>query len=98
MRDEAPAIAATVSVLDMIAEIGRLRADNERWQRYGAHRYWEGRWRDEKAENDKLRAVLKEIVTTDPPATSSDWFAEWKGLVFRLKGIARRELEREGSQ
>lgn len=26
---------------------------------HGAERYWEGRWRDEKAENEKLRAVLK---------------------------------------
>lgn len=25
----------------------------------GAERYWEARWRDEKAENEKLRAVLK---------------------------------------
>jgi hypothetical protein len=43
-----------------------------------------------------LRAALQEIVITDPPATSMDWFAEWKNLVFRLKGIARRALE--GSQ
>jgi len=45
-------------------------------------------------DNAKLRAALQEIVITDPPATSMDWFAEWKNLVFRLKGIARRALER----
>jgi hypothetical protein len=43
--------------------------------------------------NEGLRAALQQIVITDPPATSMDWFAEWKNLVFRLKGIARRALE-----
>jgi hypothetical protein len=60
MRDEAPAIANTMSVLDLIAEIGRLRAEIERI-RSGTDRYWEGRWRDEKAENNKLRSALGEL-------------------------------------
>jgi hypothetical protein len=28
----------------------------------GAERYWEGRWRAEKAENDSLRAVLEDVL------------------------------------
>jgi hypothetical protein len=28
----------------------------------GAERYWEGRWRDEKAENERLRAALETIA------------------------------------
>jgi len=28
----------------------------------GEQRYWEGRWRDEKAENEKLLARLKQIA------------------------------------
>jgi hypothetical protein len=27
----------------------------------GANRYWEGRWRDEKAENEKLRTLLGKL-------------------------------------
>lgn len=30
----------------------------------GAKRYWEGRWRDEKAENDRLRAALEEAAAS----------------------------------
>lgn len=29
----------------------------------GEQRYWEGRWRDEKAENERLRAALDDIRT-----------------------------------
>lgn len=28
----------------------------------GEQRYWEGRWRDEKAENELLRAALEKII------------------------------------
>lgn len=28
----------------------------------GDQRYWEGRWRDEKADNERLRTALKELV------------------------------------
>jgi hypothetical protein len=28
----------------------------------GANRYWEGRWRDEKTENERLLAALKAII------------------------------------
>ncbi len=28
----------------------------------GEQRYWEGRWRDEKAENERLRAALKDCA------------------------------------
>jgi hypothetical protein len=37
-------------------EIERL---NELLRGVGANRYWEGRYRDERKENDKLRAALK---------------------------------------
>jgi uncharacterized protein (DUF2236 family) len=32
-----------------------------------AERYWEARWRDEKAENDRLRNGLKAIVNLKNP-------------------------------
>jgi hypothetical protein len=50
------------------------------------------------ADNDKLRAALEQIVKTDPPPVSEHldeslvWFFEWKNLVFKLKGIARKAL------
>jgi hypothetical protein len=31
----------------------------------GAERYWEGRWRDEKAENERLRVVLHRVLATE---------------------------------
>lgn len=40
----------------------------------GEQRYWEGRWRDEKAENERLRAALKpfsdlaHVVLAEAPA------------------------------
>jgi hypothetical protein len=43
-------------------EIDRLKAEIERLRAVlnsdSANRYWEGRWRDEKAENERLRALL----------------------------------------
>ena len=35
-----------------------LRAENERLMIY-SERYWEGRWRDEKVENERLREALE---------------------------------------
>ena len=32
----------------------------------GNQRYWEGRWRDEKAENERLRAALRQIAKLKP--------------------------------
>ena len=43
------------------AEIARLY---EALRSGGANRYWEGRWRDEAAENERLRAALKELLTS----------------------------------
>lgn len=42
-------------VIVMLAEIERL---NELLRGVGANRYWEGCWRDESAENARLRASL----------------------------------------
>lgn len=39
----------------------------------GAERYWEARWRDEKAENERLRKALQYVLDDDgllPRATS----------------------------
>jgi hypothetical protein len=36
----------------------------------GDQRYWEGRWRDEAAENERLRDALKEIAD-DPTGIST---------------------------
>lgn len=43
----------------LLAEVGRLKTLLDRRGTGPAERYWEGRWRDEAAENDKLRAALK---------------------------------------
>jgi hypothetical protein len=41
------------------AAVERLQ---ERLRGVGANRYWEGRWRDEKVENERLRASLSNAV------------------------------------
>lgn len=45
-------------ILDQHDEIERLQ---ELLRDIGANRYWEGRWRDAKAENERLRAALTTI-------------------------------------
>lgn len=46
------------------AEVTRLQAEIDRKSSMpGDHRYWEGRYRDEAAENDKLRELLKPFAT-----------------------------------
>jgi hypothetical protein len=46
--------------------IDGLRAENEQLKETlrsrGANRYWEGRWRDEFAENERLRTVISRGV------------------------------------
>jgi hypothetical protein len=37
-----------------------------------AERYWEARWRTEKAENEKLQAALREAVNGTPGAGQDD--------------------------
>jgi hypothetical protein len=42
-----------------------------------ANRYWEGRWRTERAENERLRAALKSAPRPEP---SVDWikpYVDW---------------------
>jgi rubrerythrin len=36
----------------------------------GEQRYWEGRWRDEKAENEKLRAEIERLQKQQNPLVS----------------------------
>lgn len=52
------------------ARIAELESHCERLGQGGAERYWEARWRDEKAENDRLRqalgAVLREVTPYHP--------------------------------
>jgi hypothetical protein len=45
---------------DALAHTGALEAEIERLRtQCGGHcRYWEGRWRDEAAENERLRALV----------------------------------------
>jgi hypothetical protein len=53
-------IPVDVKTLALLAdEVVRLRA---KLKLEGAERYWEGRWRDEKNENEKIREALKEIA------------------------------------
>jgi hypothetical protein len=69
-------------------EIERLRADNERLRTQcgGNCRYWEGRWRDEKAEVERLSSVLvtnrdmadaeaicARILADEEPFSPIDW-------------------------
>lgn len=45
------------------AEVKRLQAEiNRKSSMPGDHRYWEGRYRDEAAENEKLRSVLQPMA------------------------------------
>jgi hypothetical protein len=55
-----------IALKAQIAELVELRAEVERLRTQcgGNCRYWEGRWRDEKADNARLRAVLELIAGT----------------------------------
>ncbi|MND54123.1 hypothetical protein D3C87_908390 [compost metagenome] len=54
------------------AEVKRLQAEIDRKSSMpGDHRYWEGRYRDEAAENDRLNAILEPFR-----AVSKDWVDE----------------------
>ena len=53
---------------------------NELLRSEGANRYWEGRWRDEKAENDRLRTLSQNNATS------------WDALV-RERDALRAEVE-----
>ena len=55
----APDMHATI--LSLYDEMERLRGLLDRRGVGKAERYWEGRWRDEKAENDRLIAAFKRI-------------------------------------
>jgi hypothetical protein len=61
MREQVAALQASSGYEASIAqvEIDRLR---ELLRGTGASRYWEGRWRDEKAEIEWLRAAMQQIV------------------------------------
>ena len=58
-------------LLNAADRIAELEAENRRlndcFNEHGG-RYWEARWRDEAAENEKLKAALKPII----PDTSLD--------------------------
>ncbi|WP_068436155.1 hypothetical protein [Magnetospirillum sp. XM-1] len=50
----------------------------------GAERYWEGRWREEKAENGRLRDLLSEVSGGERPEMGWD---DWHRRVrIALKG------------
>jgi hypothetical protein len=63
----------TVELAKAMLEIERLTAER-------ANRYWEGRYRDEKADNERLRKALQEIAALSVPD-------------YRATEIARRALE-----
>jgi hypothetical protein len=57
----------------------------------GEQRYWEGRWRTEKAENERLRAVL-ESLTKDPPATlAREPDEDWE-VIVKMRAIAHAAI------
>lgn len=68
-HDEEEKVAEIIKIFS--DEIDRLKRENERLQAEvdrkssmpGDHRYWEGRYRDEAAENDKLRESLTPFVS-----------------------------------
>ena len=74
-----------------------LRAENEKLRRMldlrgtgPAERYWEGRWRDEAADNGRLRAALMSIERIG--IAHSDSFAR---QIKEAQDIARAALGRE---
>jgi hypothetical protein len=50
----------------------------------GEQRYWEGRWRDERAENERLRADCRRLV--------AHWneFGPEHGFEELIEGVSRR--------
>jgi hypothetical protein len=71
-------------VLDLQAELERLQ---ELLRGVGANRYWEGRWRDEKADNERLAAALEEISREYPSPSR-----------FRAGNMARAALEQKADK
>ena len=58
----------------------------------GDQRYWEARWRDEKAENERLLAALTEIATAEYSPASERLTSEQPAMIWQL--VAREALAR----
>lgn len=87
------------------AEVKRLQAEIDRKSSMpGDHRYWEGRYRDEAAENERLREVLEPFVTVSEKwvddggwtelACKNDRIVDWFGATDFLR--ARTALASAG--
>ncbi|KEA07170.1 hypothetical protein [Rhizobium rhizogenes] len=77
------------------AEIERLRANLDlRTSNPADYRYWEGRYRDEKAENERLLKALEEIRDAHPAGTSWSTMTDgtWREALRDLQRIARLAL------
>jgi hypothetical protein len=60
-----------------------------------ADRYWEARWRDEKAENDKLRAELARVGEGSMSATIEEQIAEVRRELALRRAVYPKRV-REG--
>jgi hypothetical protein len=73
-----------------------LQAENKQLQeallREGANRYWEGRWRDEFADNTRLRELLKGVIREADRETNA--FIAARAAVAEHRGEIQRPLGR----
>ncbi len=77
------------------AEIERLRANIDRLTGNPVdHRYWEGRYRDEKAENERLAKALEEIRDAHPSGSKWSLMSDgtWREALRDLQRVARLAL------
>lgn len=66
---------------EFVEKIEALQRENERLQAEidrkssmpGDHRYWEGRYRDEAAENEKLREIVERAQSIVSTSTYPNW-------------------------
>jgi len=79
------------------AEVKRLQAEIDRKSSMpGDHRYWEGRYRDEAAENDRLREALQKVAETEPSGHLD--FHKPKHSGYAAFEIARTALASTGGE
>lgn len=58
----------------------------------GDQRYWEGRWRDERAENERLRVALKAQQEADDANEGRAPYETWQALQDKADELRRAAL------
>lgn len=77
---------------DCADEIERLRANVDRLTSNPAdHRYWEGRYRDEATENERLQRIIDSRPAINERLPKS--YIEWSGRIYAMELSRARETE-----